>query len=441
MPSLERRIRRQLLLTLLLVMAGMLLVVHLGISQLMQSFVGSRLQDDAESLIAALEQTSDGQWSLNREGLLQAYQRVHSGHYYRLHSESVSIRSRSLWDYEPPLEALAVGESRLQLLAPLSGQNWLVLQQGFNKQGEHFSLWVAEDIAELKQEQQRYELGLLLLLVLSVPVLLLLQRRVLRRGFARLEPLRQALAQQQAGEAVTLPSDVPVEVAPLVTSITHLLHQSGQQISRSRMALGNLAHELKRPLQQLQWMSEQHPDPVQGEQLKQLYRELLQRVERELRRARIAGAPGPGRQFVPREELPHLVRLLQRIGSEQVSFTSDLPDGAIPFDRDDMLELLGNLLDNAWRHARSHVHLSIQAPAESSGIWWLSVEDDGAGVADDDMQRLAERGVRIDESSGEGSGLGLSICRSIVDSYSGSLEFEHAAAGGLCVRVGLNAPG
>ncbi|GAA0685152.1 sensor histidine kinase [Marinobacterium maritimum] len=425
----------------MVVLLLLLAVVHISVTRLTQSFVVSRLDDEAENLIAALERTAEGAWRLNTEGLGQAYRRVHSGHYYMLVSEAGIYRSRSLWDVEPRITPQQPGELTVSLLAPVADQHWLVVEQGFVKQGQEFTLWLAEDIAQLRHDQRHFELTLLLLLGLSVPVLLLLQRRVLHRGFARLEPLRRALAQQQAGEAVEFPCDVPDEVAPLVASITQLLHQSGQQISRSRMALGNLAHELKRPLQQLQWMAEQHPDREQGEQLMQLYRELLQRVERELRRARIAGAPGPGRRFVPREEVPHLIQLLARIGRNDLAFNADLPNDAIPFDRDDMLELLGNLLDNAWRHAKSRVQLSIVAPALDDGNWCLSVADDGRGVADENLQRLAARGVRIDETSGEGSGLGLSICRSIAESYNGRLEFDHAEAGGLCVRVLLKAPG
>jgi len=438
--SLEGRIRRQLLLGLLVVMLVLLVVVHVSVTRLTQDFVASQLEDDAENLIAALEKDAQGRWMLNTDGLAQAYQRVHSGHYYMLYSDIASFRSRSLWDVEPSVQPLVPGDSSVRIMSPTSDQHWLVVEQGFIKQGQPFTLWLAEDIAELKHDQERFELSLLLLLGLSVPALLLLQRRVLHRGFARLEPLRQALAQQQAGETVALPGDVPDEVAPLVASITQLLHQSGQQIGRSRMALGNLAHELKRPLQQLQWMADQHPDPEQGMQLMQLYRELLQRVERELRRARIAGAPGPGRQFVPHDEVPHLIQLLERIGRNDLTFESSLPQGAMPFDRDDMLELLGNLLDNAWRHAASRVCLNIMpGGGQDRQSWQLSVEDDGEGVASENMQQLSTRGVRIDESNGEGSGLGLSICRAIADSYAGQIEFSHSNMGGLRIEVTLQA--
>ena len=434
--SLERRIRRHLLIVLLLVMAGLLLLVHVSVSHLTQNFVLSRLQRDAESLIAALSQTPQGHWQLREAVLPQAYNRVHSGHYYLLQSHDLTLRSRSLWDLDPSTQRLPVGSSHTELAQGVSGQQWLILEQGFSKQGQDFSLWLAEDIAPLQQEQRLFELWLLLLLTLSVPLLLLLQRRVLHRGFARLEPLRETLSKQQAGADIEFPADIPQEVRPLVESITQLLRRSGEQITRSRTALGNLAHELKHPLQELQWLAEQHPDAEQGAQLQRIYQQLHQRIERELRRARIAGTPGPGRQFVAAEEVPHLVSLLQRIGRADIDFQSELPSGAMPFDRDDMLELLGNLLDNAWRFATQRVRLVIVPVQNEHNAWRISVEDDGTGVNATDLEHLTKRGVRLDEHSG-GSGLGLSICQAVAQSYGGKLELSQSALGGLKVDVML----
>jgi len=436
--SLEWRIRRQLLLVLVAVMAALLGLVHVSVSHLLENVVLSRLEHDAESLIAALEPNADGQWQLRETALPQVYQRVHSGHYYLLHTtDGVRLHSRSLWDLEPDVRTMPVGQSRSEQRPGVGAQQWLIREQGFSKQGQAFSLWIAEDIAEQRQAQHRFELGLLLLLVLSVPLLLLLQRRILRAGFSRLEPLRQTLARQQAGAEVEFPDDIPQEVVPLVETITQLLHRSGRQITRSRSALGNLAHELKHPLQELQWLAQQHPDAEQGAQLQNLYRRLHQRIERELRRARIAGSPGPGRQFVPAEEIPHLVALLRRIGRDDIRFEGDWPEGATPFDRDDMLELLGNLLDNAWRHAAAQVQLAVRPPDREGAGWTLLVEDDGAGVDPADLERLSERGVRLDEQGG-GSGLGLSICQAVAESYDGDLSFSASALGGLQVKVHLS---
>ncbi|MBV0933464.1 sensor histidine kinase [Marinobacterium weihaiense] len=435
-PSLESRIRRQLLLVLLVVMTGLLTLIHFSVSQLTQAVVLSRLEHDAESLIAALEPDMSGRWTLATATLPQVYQRVHSGYYYQLLSAEFQQRSRSLWDLEPDLQPLPVGQQRHELRDGVGEQRWLVLEQGFSRGGQAFTLWVAEDIAELQQEQRRFELWLLLLLALSVPLMLVLQRGVLRAGFARLEPLRQALERQQAGDDPRFPDALPQEVMPLVQTLSQLLHRSGEQISRSRTALGNLAHELKRPLQELQWLAQQQQDPAVQEQLQRLYHQLFERIERELRRARIAGSPGPGRHFQPQDEIPHLEQLLLRIGRDDIRLDTRLPDGSIPFDRDDMLELIGNLLDNAWRHAERRVRLQILAPTPERACWRIQVDDDGAGVDAAALQQLSARGLRLDEQS-EGSGLGLSICQAVVQSYDGRLVFAASKLGGLAVRAEL----
>lgn len=431
--SLERRIRRQLLAVLALLLAGLLVTLHLAVNAITRDFVLSRLQHDAENLIAALQRDADNGWSLPPTALPPVYQRVQSGHYYQLRGQDAEpMRSRSLWDLQPPMATLASGESRVAQLSGPASQHWLIWQQGFVKQGQAFVVWIAEDIDPLQSRQARYLAYLAGLGIGALLLLLWLQRRVLHRGFARLQPLQRALQAQQAGEQVDLPQQVPQEVVPLVEAIEQLLARSHERIARSRTALGNLAHELKRPLAQLQWLAEQAADDHRR-QLQEVHDRLLQRIERELRRARIAGSPTPGRRFVPDEEIPVLVRLLERVAERPIDFASQLPQGALPYDRDDMLELLGNLLDNAWRHARSAVSLSIR---RVDAGWCFLVEDDGNGVDDADLQRLTERGTRLDEDE-QGHGIGLSICKAVVEGYDGSMGFERSPAGGLRAVVVL----
>lgn len=435
--SLEGRLRRQLLVLLLLVMSAVVALVHLGVNRLTHEFVLSRLQHDGESLIAALQQTASGDWQLSADRLPEVYQRVHSGHYYLIQSEGLNFRSRSLWDVQPDVQPLPVGATAEDNQNALPGQNWLGWQQGFQKADRPFSLWIAEDVAPLQAKQLGFELMLVMLVAITVPLLLFVQRRILKRGFARLNPLQNALEARHLGSEIAFPRQVPREVLPLVEAIEQLLKRSDAQISRSRTALGNLAHELKRPLQQLQWYAEQYP---QAEELQQLYQRLRELIDRELRRARIAGSSSSGHLFIPTKEIPVLAEVLKKMGRGELDFVSDLPDGPMPFDRDDMLELLGNLLDNAWRYASSQVRLSMYPATEAQG-WNLCVEDDGKGVSDEDLARMTERGIRLDEQPGvqssEGHGLGLSICNAVVESYNGQLSYGHSALGGLRVDIFL----
>jgi len=435
--SLERLIRHRLLLVLVMVFGVLLFLLDQAVTTLTQDFVRSRLKHDAESLISALQVepgNPPSEWMLPSQALPQVYQRVHSGHYFIIQYPNGELRSRSLWDLDVTPDNLQPGGTADGLIAPLDDQQWLVWQQGVRKGDTDFSLWIAEDIAPLQAIQRRFELYLLGLVLIAIPVLLFWQRLILHRGFARLEPLRQTLIEQSRGSSAELPTDIPDEVRPLVEAIRTRLTRSGEQIQRSRTALGNLAHELKRPLQQLHWQAQGCDDPELRNELESIHENLLRRIERELRRARIAGAPMPGQQFIPLEEIPHIRRLIELSTRREVRFHCDIPDGAMPYDRDDMIELLGNLLDNAWRFATSAVWLTIR---RDEGGYRLEVKDDGPGVAQQDLERLSERGLRLDEHQSDGQGLGLSICAAVVESYGGGLSFDRDDAGGLRVSVFL----
>ncbi|ODC04357.1 hypothetical protein BFW38_13255 [Terasakiispira papahanaumokuakeensis] len=435
--SLEAALRRHLLWVMLMVMGGLLTMVHFGVEKLSHDFVLARLEDDAQSLIAALSQTPDGGWQLNFSRLPDVYSRVRSGHYYQIRYRTIGgewheLRSRSLWDQQIEQNTLSAGQHRTHQAQGPAKQDWLIWEQGFRRLNSEFSLWMAEDIAAMRDDQRQFELSLLALVTASIFLMLGLQRRVLMRGFARLAPIRRALEDQRSGQDVHMPDDLPDEVQPLVQAIEQALQRSGEQTKRSRLALGNLAHELKRPLQQLQWLADQAPESSRTE-LQQLYQRLRHLIDRELRRARIAGSPSPGQYFDPHQEIPILVTVLERMDNDQIQFTSSLPDQSLPYDRDDMLELLGNLLDNAWRHAHRRVHLTIETLPQQ---WQLLIEDDGPGVPEAQRRQLTHRGVRLDES-GSGHGLGLSICTAVVESYQGEMVFEPSPLGGLRVAIRL----
>ena len=432
--SLEKQIGRRLLWVLLVCLIGMLGALHLVTTHITGQYVLTRLQHDAESVITGLSQDAAGRWQFDEDALPQIYQRVQSGHYYHLASadDETEFRSRSLWDFELNLTGTPAEESAFRQSGP-GGQTLQAWQQHFSRDGANFTLWIAEDITPMLTHQLRLEAMLSLGGLLTLAVLLWFQRNVLRRGFARLEPLQRAIASQQAGESVDLPQAVPLEVQPLVNSIRGLIHQSHARIARSRTSLGNLVHELRRPLSELQWQAEQETDSAKATRLQRVHDALNNLIDRELRRARIAGSPAPGQRFVPSADLPHLVTLLSQGNDKPVTFDADIPERSLPYDRDDMLELLGNLLENAWRFARGQVRLSVR---EAAHQWWFQVEDDGEGVAASDLQKLAERGVRLDETR-DGHGIGLSLCKDIAASYGGELRFERAALGGLCVTVCL----
>ncbi|MDY6984401.1 MAG: ATP-binding protein, partial [Pseudomonadota bacterium] len=180
-------------------------------------------------------------------------------------------------------------------------------------------------------------------------------------------------------------------------------------------------------------------DKADGELKPQMLAQLEQiqrRVSRELGRARASGEALFGTAFTPHEDLPLLIDTLKRAHQRELQLAWAAPQGQLPFEQDDMLELLGNLLDNACKWARNRIDVKL---AIDGGALLLEVDDDGPGIAPELRDTLLARGTRLDESV-EGHGLGLGIVSDLVAVYHGTLTLDTAALGGLRVSVRLPLP-
>ena len=433
MRSLRSQIKRYSLIIFALAIGGVLLISDQVLQRITQQYINTRLQHDADSLVAALS-LQNKQWVLTGRPMATVYDRVFSGHYYVVFDGHAQIRSRSLWDYASPLVSVAPGKTVSYQTNGPNRQRWLVFAQGISKANQSVTIWVAEDITPILESQQLYRLMALGLLALALLTLFWLQQRLLGKAFARLDPIRAHLQNMRLGEEDKELQEMPSEIQPLVDEIGRLLEQLGQRVSRSRHALGNLAHEMKRTLQRLQLTLEQVPVQQRGEAQSALD-ELQRLVERELKRARIVGASSPGRQTVLAKDLPPLKEVMEKLYPHchiQLHFTDAL---ILPHDRDDMLELLGNLLDNACRYGAANIQVIIK---EEPDRYHLQVTDDGPGIPAEKLEQLKHRGQRLDERV-EGSGLGLSICEDIVRLYSGTLTLKPEPKG-MIIDVVLPKP-
>ena len=317
------------------------------------------------------------------------------------------------------------------------GEQLKIYSLGFKKLDEAFTLWVAEDLSDLYRKQLLLELSLATLSATVMFFIIWLQRRVISAGFRLLKPFQERLARGDFAEGVELPQQTPIEIASLVNALKKVLSRSAAQIARSRTGLGNLAHELKRPVQKLHWLADDANQPELTASLREAADELEHIMNRELKRARISGNPTPGRFFNPKVDLEYLMPVLDRMCDGQVAIQADLPNMTLPFDRDDLVELVGNLLDNATRYAVSKVHLNI-IQHEQADYWSIIIDDDGPGVSPENRIALSARGMRLDEnSSHQGSGLGVAICMEIAHSVGGSISFEDSPLKGLRVNVKL----
>ncbi|WP_460062124.1 sensor histidine kinase [Pseudomonas sp. S2_A05] len=434
MRSIQRRLSLGLI-SVMVVVGLVLAQTSLWLFEVgLQRYLEAGLRNDSESLLVALVRGPQG-LQLDERHLSPAYQRPFSGHYFRIDFSDSHWRSRSLWDQELPLLQHPGLHSNLQL-GP-DGQRLLILRSDYRRLGQSISISVAQDYTPVSDSFQRMrQIGLGLGLA-ALLLILFLQRLTVRRALKPLERAREQIAQLQQGQRSQLDDQVPVELEPLVAQINHLLAHTEDSLKRSRNALGNLGHALKTPLAVLLSLAssdklDDHPElrRILKEQLEQVQ----QRLNRELNRARLAGDALPGALFDCDAELPGLLATLNMIHGEHLALSYVAPPGLqLPWDREDLLELLGNLLDNACKWADAEVRLSV---IERSDGFALSVEDDGPGIPEEQRTQVFSRGTRLDEQT-HGHGLGLGIVRDIVDTWGGLLVLGESEWGGLKVVIEL----
>ena len=434
MKSIQRSLSLGLVCALLLV--GLLLVQ----SSLWLFEAGLRrnlatdLREETEGLLIAMVQGTDG-FKLDSSRLNPRYQRAFSGHYFRIELPERSWRSRSLWDAEP------AWPTRNGLASDLvdgpQEQRLLAYRAEYRRDGQRIVISVARDYTPILKSFAQVRLGGLGLIGVALLAFLLLQRYAVKLAMRPLERARQQIAQLQQGQRQQLDIQAPIELQPLVEQINHLLAHTDDTLKRSRHALGNLGHALKTPLAVLGSLTQREElaaHPRLQQDLREQLAQVQQRVSRELGRARLAGEVLPGAYFDCDEELAPLFETLKMIHRRELNLHWQThQDCRLPWDREDMLELLGNLLDNACKFARSEVLLSIDQTPDG---YLIQIEDDGPGIPADRREAVLERGTRLDERA-EGHGLGLGIVRDILTAWNGRLSLEQSNLGGLraCIHL------
>jgi signal transduction histidine kinase len=284
-------------------------------------------------------------------------------------------------------------------------------------------------------------LGFCALMVLAVTVL---QVRV---GLEPLHELQRDIARVRRGDAERLTGDYPAEITPVTQELNALVDHNREVVERARRHVGNLAHALKTPIAVLKnAAADGPPNPV----MKQSIEEMEAFVERQLRRARVAAraearagaqAPTIAYRTPVLQNLEDLVFMMeQKYDHTKAVDISIEAEGDVTFrgEREDLLEMVANLIDNACKYGRSQVVVRLLPPFESNGLMEIVVEDDGPGLSEEELQRAMARGARLDEAA-PGQGLGLSILKETADLYAGELLFERGELGGLKARLRLPA--
>ncbi|MBD1589384.1 ATP-binding protein [Pseudomonas typographi] len=394
----------------------------------LQRYLEAGLRSESESLLIAVGRDAQG-LRLNPERLLPAYDRPFSGRYFRIDTPQSHWRSRSLWDAELPLPEQP-GLHTDWRVGP-DNQLLLVLRSDYRRYQQTVTITVAQDYTPVRQSFQRMRQVGLGTGAIALLLILILQRFTVKRALAPLERARQQIAQLRQGRRSQLDHGQAAELEPLIEQINHLLAHTEDSLKRARNATGNLGHALKTPLAVLLNLAD-HAQLKAAPALRQVMQEQLRAIEwrvgRELNRARLAGDALPGARFDCDEEIPILMQTLAKIHGGHLQLCTRIAPGLqLPREREDVLELLGNLLDNACKWADATVLLTIEAHADALHI---GVDDDGPGIEPSRRQAVLERGQRLDESV-QGHGLGLGIVRDIAQAWGARLELQASELGGL----------
>lgn len=266
-----------------------------------------------------------------------------------------------------------------------------------------------------------------------------------RFGLSPLHKLTRDIADVRRGQSERLEGDYPAELQPVAQELNALVDHNREVVERARRHVGNLAHALKTPIAVLKNAAQE--DDSDDAVLKQSIEEMEGFVERQLRRARVAaraearsGATIAYRTPVL-QNLEDLVFMMEQKYDHQKAVDISIEaEGDVTFrgEREDLLEMTANLIDNACKYGKSQVIVRLMPPFESGGLMEIVVEDDGPGLSEEEIARVMARGERLDEAA-PGQGLGLSILKETVDLYAGQLIFERGQLGGLKARLRLPA--
>lgn len=313
----------------------------------------------------------------------------------------------------------------------------------FNSTDE-YSFLVAGNFDELRSEVQAFRNALYAFLgVLGAGLMAAIFFQV-RYGLKPMTVMQQKLNDIRSGRIEMLEGDFPREMQPVADELNLLVQSNFEIIDRARMQVGNLAHALKTPISVLTNEARDTPGPLADKVKEQIgiMRDQVNLYLDRARRAARAQTIGAATEVEP--VLQSLARTLQRINRDKgiEIVVSCVPGLKFRGERQDLEEIVGNLMDNACKWSKSRVEARgtlLTAAGEDGRPWMLiEVDDDGPGLRPDQRATALRRGQRLDESK-PGSGLGLNIVSETTGMYGGKVTLEHAALGGLSVVLKLPA--
>jgi signal transduction histidine kinase len=294
----------------------------------------------------------------------------------------------------------------------------------------------AEDRSTVDQDIRNFAVTTavaLFLLGLFIIIGVWIQVRV---GLQPIYQLRREVARVRTGRADKVERSYPVELAPLAEELNALVAHNQEVVERQRTHVGNLAHALKTPISVMLAEAASHPGDL-SDVVRRQSEAMHGHVEHHLRRARAAARAHGNREQTPVEPvIDELARTLARIFADRkIDIDWDCsPDLNFQGERQDLMELVGNVMENACKWTAGKVR--VRAGPTPAGKLLVTIEDDGPGLPPEGRREMLERGARLDENT-PGTGLGLSIVDELARAYGGEIRLEDSRLGGLRVELTL----
>ncbi|RAI43115.1 sensor histidine kinase [Rhodoplanes roseus] len=423
-------------------------VAAFGLSVLFERHVERRMADDLavvlDRLVAGLDRDADGKLTVADPPDDPRFERPLSGLYWQVTREPGGLvdRSRSLWDegLALPEDEPAEGTLHRHRIDGPGGASLLALERRVvlppRLGGGVVRPVVARDRADLTAATADFTRDLLPFVGLVALLLVIASAVQVRIGLAPLATVRARLAAIRSGQAERLGTAFPDEVQPLAAEVDALLASRDRQVETARARAADLAHGLKTPLQVLSGdidRLKQKGETAIAADLDAVGETMRRHVERELARVRRTAVAADAVAVVA-EVAARVVEVVRRTPAGDALDWDIAVDPALAarIAPDDLAEILGNLLENAARHARERVAVTAQA---DSGEVVVRVVDDGPGIPAALVPQALRRGGRID--AGPGTGLGLAIVRDIAEAWNGGLRLGPTEPGRMTAAVHL----
>lgn len=398
----------------------------------------SELATHLQQLTANIEIDPEGQFIIYPLAD-QRFDQPFSGLYWQINAaDTKPLHSRSLWDLKMELAqptSLGVQESQRIDLAgkEVIALSWIVTI-GEDTAPTELTLSVATDYDQIQATALKFDKKLVLWLSVLAVALIFAAWLQVRIGLRPLEEIRVEINKIRSGSSHHMPDNLPAEVAPLVSEVNQLLDKQQENLLQARNHAGNLAHGLKTPLTVMRALAQQIREAgmdALADDINAQTNAMAHFVERELARSRIGPAATTSISVLP--VVTRMVNAISKLPSKNpIDWQIDIPtDITAPFDEFNLLEMLGNLLDNAREWTKDKI---VVTAVQNNGKVRFTITDNGPGVANTQLNAVLQRGKRLDPSR-EGTGLGLAIVQDLADSLGCTLELNNAEQGGLAVTL------